>query len=140
MAAATTLVALAISGMCLVISVGSILYGHRIIECKPMSGFKQVLVVRNDLNIRKGKMVAQGAHASIMFLVHRLCDPNAGAKDQMIHRASQTLVSSSDPSKGGADDGLSIRAIQNIPFTTVKGMAAARETSFCRMRNYCPSR
>jgi hypothetical protein len=73
-----------------------------------MSRFKQVIVVRNDLNMRKGKMVAQGAHASIMFLVHCLCDTNAVAKDQMIHRASQTLVSSSDPSKGGADDGLSI--------------------------------
>jgi PTH2 family peptidyl-tRNA hydrolase len=49
-----------------------------------MSGFKQVLVVRNDLNMRKGKMVAQGAHASTMFLVHRLCDPDGGAKDQII--------------------------------------------------------
>jgi len=25
---------------------------------------KQVLIIRNDLNMRKGKMVAQGAHAS----------------------------------------------------------------------------
>ena len=49
-----------------------------------MSGFKQVIVVRNDLNMRKGKMIAQGAHASIMFLVHRLCDPDAGAKDHII--------------------------------------------------------
>jgi peptidyl-tRNA hydrolase, PTH2 family len=32
---------------------------------------KQVIVMRNDLNMRKGKMVAQGAHASIMFLVMR---------------------------------------------------------------------
>jgi PTH2 family peptidyl-tRNA hydrolase len=29
---------------------------------------KQVIVVRKDLNMRKGKMVAQGAHASIAFL------------------------------------------------------------------------
>ena len=29
---------------------------------------KQVIVMRNDLNMRKGKMIAQGAHASIMFL------------------------------------------------------------------------
>jgi PTH2 family peptidyl-tRNA hydrolase len=49
-----------------------------------MSGFKQVIVIRNDLNMRKGKMVAQGAHASIMFLVHRLCDVDAGAKDHAI--------------------------------------------------------
>lgn len=32
-----------------------------------MSRFKQVIAVRNDLNMRKGKMIAQGAHASIMF-------------------------------------------------------------------------
>jgi PTH2 family peptidyl-tRNA hydrolase len=49
-----------------------------------MSGFKQVIVIRNDLNLRKGKMVAQGAHASIMFLIHRLCDADAGAKDHAI--------------------------------------------------------
>lgn len=26
---------------------------------------KQIIVIRNDLNMRKGKMVAQGAHASL---------------------------------------------------------------------------
>ena len=49
-----------------------------------MSRFKQVIVVRNDLNMRKGKMIAQGAHASIMFLVHRLCEAEVGAKDHVI--------------------------------------------------------
>lgn len=29
---------------------------------------KQVIVIRNDLNMRKGKMVAQGSHASMAFL------------------------------------------------------------------------
>jgi peptidyl-tRNA hydrolase, PTH2 family len=48
------------------------------------AGYKQLIVVRNDLNMRKGKMVAQGAHASIMFLVRRLCDAGAGAKDLAI--------------------------------------------------------
>ncbi len=46
-----------------------------------MSRFEQVIVIRNDLNMRKGKMIAQGAHASIMFLVHRLCDAEVGQKD-----------------------------------------------------------
>lgn len=32
---------------------------------------KQVIVIRNDLNMRKGKMVAQGSHASIAFLISR---------------------------------------------------------------------
>ena len=30
-----------------------------------MNKIKQVIVIRKDLNMRKGKMVAQGAHASI---------------------------------------------------------------------------
>lgn len=29
---------------------------------------KQVIVMRTDLNMRKGKMVAQGAHVSMMFI------------------------------------------------------------------------
>jgi PTH2 family peptidyl-tRNA hydrolase len=31
--------------------------------------YKQVIVVRKDLNMRKGKMCAQASHASMMFLV-----------------------------------------------------------------------
>lgn len=33
---------------------------------------KQVIVMRKDLNMRKGKMVAQGAHASMAFITRRL--------------------------------------------------------------------
>jgi PTH2 family peptidyl-tRNA hydrolase len=33
---------------------------------------KQVLVVRHDLHMRLGKAIAQGAHAAMLFLVHRL--------------------------------------------------------------------
>jgi peptidyl-tRNA hydrolase, PTH2 family len=33
---------------------------------------KQVIVMRNDLNMRKGKMIAQGSHAAMMFLVDRI--------------------------------------------------------------------
>jgi PTH2 family peptidyl-tRNA hydrolase len=32
---------------------------------------KQVIVMRKDLNMRKGKMVAQGAHASLKVLLER---------------------------------------------------------------------
>lgn len=35
---------------------------------------KQVIVMRTDLNMRKGKMCAQAAHASMSFLTRRL-DP-----------------------------------------------------------------
>ena len=31
---------------------------------------KQVIVMRNDLNMRKGKMIAQGSHAAMSFLVY----------------------------------------------------------------------
>ncbi len=34
-----------------------------------MSDYKQVIVMRTDLNMRKGKMVAQGAHASVGALL-----------------------------------------------------------------------
>ena len=39
-----------------------------------MSPLKQVIVLRTDLNIGRGKMAAQGAHASGMFLVERLLE------------------------------------------------------------------
>ena len=32
-------------------------------------GYKQVIVMRTDLNMRKGKMVAQGAHASMKAIL-----------------------------------------------------------------------
>lgn len=35
------------------------------------TSIKQVIVMRNDLNMRKGKMIAQGAHASIMWLIQK---------------------------------------------------------------------
>lgn len=33
-----------------------------------MANTKQVIVIRTDLNMRKGKMIAQGSHASMAFL------------------------------------------------------------------------
>lgn len=39
---------------------------------------KQVIVMRNDLNMRKGKMIAQGSHAAMMFLVHRIMNAYQG--------------------------------------------------------------
>jgi peptidyl-tRNA hydrolase, PTH2 family len=36
---------------------------------------KQVIVMRNDLNMRKGKMIAQGAHASVSAIMHHMKDP-----------------------------------------------------------------
>ena len=37
-----------------------------------MDAVKQVIVMRKDLGMRKGKMIAQGAHASMSFICRRL--------------------------------------------------------------------
>lgn len=39
-----------------------------------MSELKQVIVMRTDLNMRKGKMIAQGAHASIWCMIGLVFD------------------------------------------------------------------
>lgn len=47
----------------------------------PAENVKQVIVMRTDLNMRKGKMIAQGAHASIAWLTSRLhveLEPDGG--------------------------------------------------------------
>lgn len=38
------------------------------------SNIKQVIVIRTDLNMRKGKMVAQGCHASLSVFIDNLND------------------------------------------------------------------
>lgn len=40
------------------------------------SEIKQVIVMRKDLKMRRGKEVAQGSHASMLWLVHRLTIKN----------------------------------------------------------------
>jgi PTH2 family peptidyl-tRNA hydrolase len=39
---------------------------------------KQVIVLRKDLNMRKGKMIAQGAHASMAVLTKRMVERDMG--------------------------------------------------------------
>ena len=39
---------------------------------------KQVIVMRKDLNMRKGKMIAQGSHASMAFLTRRMINEYKG--------------------------------------------------------------
>ena len=38
---------------------------------------KQAIVIRKDLGMRRGKEIAQGAHASLAFLVRRVLDAAA---------------------------------------------------------------
>lgn len=52
---------------------------------------KQVIVLRKDLNMRKGKMVAQGCHASLQaFLAN---DPNENNRWWTTHRQTKICVS-----------------------------------------------
>lgn len=41
-------------------------------EDAPAPNIKQVIVMRHDLKMRRGKQIAQGAHASMAFLTRRL--------------------------------------------------------------------
>ncbi len=55
-----------------------------------MSGLKQVLIIRKDLGMRKGKMIAQGAHASVntVLKAHKGIVTN-----RMLHGATKIAVS-----------------------------------------------
>ncbi len=44
---------------------------------------KQVIVIRRDLSMRQGKAVAQGAHAAMMFLVHRMATQSPLSDDEI---------------------------------------------------------
>ena len=59
-------------------------------DIKPRSNYeiKQVIVMRKDLNMRKGKMVAQGAHASMKAILHmmeRTTSMGFGDKGEIVH-------------------------------------------------------
>tara|TARA_R110000823_G_scaffold207786_2_gene338305 strand:- start:751 stop:1131 length:381 start_codon:yes stop_codon:yes gene_type:complete len=43
--------------------------------------YKQVIVLRKDLNMRKGKMVAQGSHASMAAVLNDMGEPTRQLSD-----------------------------------------------------------
>src|SRR5262245_25056436 len=59
-----------------------------------MTAVKQVIVLRKDLNMRKGKMVAQGAHASMKVFFDRLVASADGAQRTwtVAHPAEQNWI------------------------------------------------
>ena len=65
-----------------------------------MSSTKQVIVLRNDLNMRKGKMVAQGAHASLKVFLDRQ------RKEKRWDRASFCRLYLTNEMKEWINDGL----------------------------------
>lgn len=50
---------------------------------------KQVIVMRKDLNMRKGKMVAQGAHAAMKSLMAKLKAVQAGDVEELFLSAAE---------------------------------------------------
>jgi peptidyl-tRNA hydrolase, PTH2 family len=53
---------------------------------------KQVIIIRRDLNMRRGKEIAQGSHASAAWLLDRLKAMDYGATQTGVcHRAHLTL-------------------------------------------------
>ena len=54
--------------------------------------FKQVIVMRHDLNMRRGKQIAQGAHASLAFLSSRLRDSGVVSMDDFDEAAKAWML------------------------------------------------
>ncbi|MBX3423178.1 MAG: aminoacyl-tRNA hydrolase [Pirellulaceae bacterium] len=59
------------------------------------SSIKQVIVMRHDLKMRRGKQIAQGAHASMSFLVQRLQSLGTICLDDFPHHERAWLMGSS---------------------------------------------
>lgn len=62
-----------------------------------MRKVKQVILIRRDLNMRRGKEIAQGAHASMCFLVERVRAHLSSVADPI--KESETRVSFSAEEK-----------------------------------------
>ena len=50
---------------------------------------KQVIVIRKDLNMRKGKMVAQGAHASLAAVLNRM---KGSREERVLHIEEESAL------------------------------------------------
>jgi len=61
-----------------------------------MSDVKQVIILRKDLNMRKGKMVAQGAHASMAVMLNNSwmeADKNGSFLNVRVNQAMKEWLS-----------------------------------------------
>lgn len=52
---------------------------------------KQIIVIRKDLNMRKGKMVAQGAHASMKAILDLMIDLPGEGETTLIYGEDEAL-------------------------------------------------
>ncbi len=76
---------------------------------------KQVIVLRKDLNMRKGKMVAQGAHASMAVIVNLL--------------ESRSIPS--DPETDFADEGGLFLSEDNLGYNQIREWLDGKFTKIC---------
>jgi PTH2 family peptidyl-tRNA hydrolase len=93
---------------------------------------KQVLVVRHDLKMRMGKAVAQGAHAAMMFLVHRMasCLPLSDEEVAWFEESAMTKICVRVESEAelleieakARDAGLTVNVITDAGFTEFHGV------------------
>jgi len=95
-------------------------------------GYKQVIVMRTDLNMRKGKMIAQGAHASMAAL--RGWEMVVGRMPEHLHRwivdSNETKICCRADSKEELNEiyesalkaGLEVHMIVDCGFTEFKGV------------------
>lgn len=78
-----------------------------------MKEYKQVIVIRKDLNMRKGKMCAQAAHASMAVLTYHQENRNDIHKLVLDDRAYQWLKGSFTKIVVGVDSESELRKLCN---------------------------
>ena len=92
---------------------------------------KQVIVVRNDLNMRKGKVAAQAAHASAGFLEEIVWNrrPVRPAEDEWVHAGRTKIVVQADSEEQllgifqrAKEDGLEAHLVQDAGRTEFHGV------------------
>lgn len=86
---------------------------------------KQVIVIRKDLKMRRGKEIAQGAHASLMAVLDRLDHPNV--QDWLTNDFTKITVRVESEAellsvyKGAESKGLICSLVQDRGFTEFDG-------------------
>lgn len=84
-----------------------------------MDELKQVIVIRKDLNMRKGKMVAQGAHASLLAVLEMLEIPNQKNIVKIWLREGMTKICVSVDSQDELNNLYANLVASNIPVSLV---------------------
>ncbi|HEY5602961.1 MAG TPA: aminoacyl-tRNA hydrolase [Gammaproteobacteria bacterium] len=79
-----------------------------------MNRIKQVVLVRKDLNMRRGKEIAQGSHASMAFLVEQLRGEHFDGSTQQDFQITLTNIDKTWLSEGMAKVCLRVNSEQEL--------------------------